>query len=68
MENVFNPFPELETERIKLKKLTYEDAADIHHYASQRIVSDNVTWDAHKSIEETLQLLILPKVDMRTIK
>lgn len=61
MNDVFNPFPELETERVTLRKLTYEDAHDIFEYASQNKVSDNVTWEAHKTIEDTLQFVDFAK-------
>ncbi|MGM8216764.1 GNAT family N-acetyltransferase [Bacillaceae bacterium W0354] len=58
VEDVFNPFPELETERTYLRQLTYDDAEDIFEYASNVEVARNVTWDPHRTIEDTNSFII----------
>lgn len=56
-EKVFDPFPELETERLILRKITLEDAHDMHVYGSNPEVTKYVTWNTHQSIEDTKEFL-----------
>ncbi|NLM21557.1 MAG: GNAT family N-acetyltransferase [Peptococcaceae bacterium] len=49
---VFKGTPQLETERLILRKLTLQDADDIFAYGSDPEVSRFMTWETHKSIEE----------------
>lgn len=49
--------PVLETERLILRKLDLADAEDMYEYASEPIVSRFVPWEAHKSVEDTKELL-----------
>lgn len=51
---IFKGNPRLETERLILRKLVLEDAQDIFEYASDDQVTQYMTWNSHKSIEETL--------------
>ena len=53
MKNLFGDLPTLETERLWLRKLTQEDAADMFEYAADSEVSRYLTWEPHKSIEES---------------
>ncbi|MGE7662355.1 GNAT family N-acetyltransferase [Peribacillus sp. NPDC097197] len=53
MENPFKNFPTLETERLILRKITWEDAEDIHVYGSDEEVTKYVTWDNHKTLADT---------------
>lgn len=53
LEDVFSNLPALETERLILRKLTMDDAADIHNYASNPDVSKNVFWEAHRTLSGT---------------
>ncbi|MFJ7640001.1 GNAT family N-acetyltransferase [Peribacillus sp. NPDC097225] len=53
MENLFENFPTLETERLILRKITWEDAEDIHVYGSDEAVTKYVTWDNHKTLADT---------------
>lgn len=49
----FKNNPQLETERLILRKLVLEDAEDIYIYASDDEVSKYLTWDTHKTIEDS---------------
>ncbi|NLM52496.1 MAG: GNAT family N-acetyltransferase [Firmicutes bacterium] len=49
----FKGTPQLETERLILRKLTLQDADDIFAYGSDPEVSRFMTWETHQSIEET---------------
>lgn len=52
-KNIFTNLPTLETERLILRKVTFADAADIFAYASDEDVAKYVTWDTHKTIQDT---------------
>ena len=49
----FKNNPQLETERLILRKLELKDAKDIFAYASDCEVSKYMTWDTHNSIEDS---------------
>ncbi|WP_301108081.1 GNAT family protein [Sporosarcina sp.] len=51
--NILDDLPELETERLLLRKITSADTADIFSYSSNENVSKYVTWGKHQSIEDT---------------
>ncbi|QED46769.1 GNAT family N-acetyltransferase [Cytobacillus dafuensis] len=53
IEKVFIDLPTIETERIKLRKITLEDVDDIYLYASNEEVSKYVPWDTHKTLFDT---------------
>ncbi|CAI6015185.1 hypothetical protein PAECIP112173_00032 [Paenibacillus sp. JJ-100] len=53
IENYFDPFPVLETERLLLRPLTYDDLEDMYSYCSVPAVAEFTTWDAHQSKENT---------------
>jgi len=57
IEDVFSNFPTLETERLILRKLRLEDAKDVFEYASDPEVSKYVTWEPHKSIEDSINFI-----------
>lgn len=52
-EDVFGDLPELSTPRLVLRKLRPEDAADVFDYASDPEVAREVTWEAHRSMEDS---------------
>lgn len=52
-KNIFNNLPTLETDRLILRKVTLADAADIFAYASDEEVAKYVTWNVHKTIQDT---------------
>lgn len=53
IKDIFDNLPELETERLILRKITMEDIDDIHTYASNPEVSKYVFWNAHDTREVT---------------
>ncbi len=46
--------PNLETERLLLRRFTREDAQDMFEYASNSEVSKYMTWDTHQTIDDSL--------------
>ena len=52
-ELVFKGTPQLETERLILRKLTLEDAQDMFEYASDDEVTQYLIWDTHKTIGDS---------------
>ncbi|MFB2922403.1 GNAT family N-acetyltransferase [Aerosakkonema funiforme] len=57
IQNIFTDLPVLETERLLLRKLNWEDTDDIFEYASDPEVSQWTTWSAHESIADTKTFL-----------
>ncbi|MBR7552692.1 GNAT family N-acetyltransferase [Allobacillus sp. GCM10007491] len=53
IETIFQDLPTLETERLILRKITYHDVEAIFAYGSKEEVSQTVTWDAHRTIEDS---------------
>jgi ribosomal-protein-alanine N-acetyltransferase len=51
--------PDLETERLNLRKLRPTDAADIFEYASDPQVARYTTWEAHTSLDDAVQFVEL---------
>lgn len=45
--------PELETERLMLRKINENDLQAIYRYGSNPNVSQHVSWETHQSIEDT---------------
>ncbi|WP_456271370.1 GNAT family N-acetyltransferase [Bacillus sp. AK031] len=52
-EEVYGSLPDLETERLILRKLTLEDTQDIHEYGTDPLVSRYVGWPRHVTIEDS---------------
>ena len=57
--NIFVDLPTIETERLILRKLIYEDVDDIYEYAKIPKVSEYVLWYPHASKFESLEYLNL---------
>ncbi|WP_062048967.1 GNAT family N-acetyltransferase [Bacillus sp. JCM 19034] len=57
MKPIFRQLPTLETERLRLRKLTLEDLSDMYEYCSNEEVTKYVTWDTHKSSSDTKQFI-----------
>ncbi|WP_348639438.1 GNAT family N-acetyltransferase [Salibacterium salarium] len=55
--NPFYPFPELETNRLLLRKLRQNDLFAVFDYASRSEVSQYMLWDTHQSTQDTQQFL-----------
>jgi ribosomal-protein-alanine N-acetyltransferase len=54
---VFANLPELETERLLLRKMRLEDAQAMFAYASDPEVTRYVLWDTHRSVQDTESFL-----------
>ncbi|MFJ7746929.1 GNAT family N-acetyltransferase [Peribacillus sp. NPDC097295] len=57
MEKPFENFPTLETERLILRKVTWDDIEDIHAYSSNEEVTKYVTWETHKTLADTKEFI-----------
>ena len=53
LRRVFSAFPELETERLLLKKIVPQNAFDMYAYASLDDVTRYLLWTPHLNIDET---------------
>lgn len=53
----FQNTPQLETERLLLRKLVPEDAADIFEYAADDDVAKYMSWDTHKTLEDSQRFI-----------
>ena len=49
--------PELNTPRLRVRRLTMRDAADIYHYSRDTEVARHVLWEAHRSISDSRDYL-----------
>ena len=58
IEDVFGDLPTLETERLVLRKMRLDDAADLFEYASDPEVSTYTTWGPHQSIQDSREFLM----------
>jgi [ribosomal protein S5]-alanine N-acetyltransferase len=69
IEKIFGNLPTLETERLLLRKITLEDAWDMHYYGSNENVSKFVTWETHKSLSDTREFIefVLSKYENKKI-
>lgn len=52
-ELFFRGTPELETDRLILRRLVSEDAEDIFAYASDDEVTPYMTWDTHQTVDDS---------------
>jgi ribosomal-protein-alanine N-acetyltransferase len=55
--NIFSNLPLLETKRLRLRKLSSRDANDIYEYASLPEVAENVSWEHHRNISDSIHFL-----------
>ena len=55
--DLFKNLPILETERLRLRKLSMRDASDIFEYASDPEVAQHVTWEHHRNIADSMHFL-----------
>lgn len=51
--DLFNHFPVLETGRLRLRRVQWEDANDMFEYASDPEVVQYVTFQAHRTLDDT---------------
>jgi RimJ/RimL family protein N-acetyltransferase len=57
VEDVFADLPQLQTERLLLRRVTMDDAADLFEYGSDPEVTRYTTWEPHESIEDSKRYL-----------
>ena len=57
MQELFHDLPTLTTKRLRLRRLTLDDAADIFEYARDPEVSRYTMWHPHSSREDSLAFL-----------
>jgi len=55
--DIFSNLPVLETSRLRLRKLSPRDASDLYNYASVPEVAENVSWDYHRNISDSVHFL-----------
>lgn len=56
-QKIYSELPVIETERLVLRKLKMDDAADLFAYASDPAVPRFMPWEAHKTKEETNEFI-----------
>jgi len=56
---IFKHLPALETGRLRLRRLSLRDANDVFEYASVPDVAENVSWDYHRNISDSINFLRL---------
>lgn len=56
-EELFKNLPYLETERLKLRRLSAHDSGDVFEYASVPEVSEYVSWTPHRTIADSKSFL-----------
>jgi [ribosomal protein S5]-alanine N-acetyltransferase len=57
MEKHPTEFPVLETDRLLLRELIENDAADIFEYASDKEITEFVIWETHNSKQDSLEFI-----------
>src|SRR6266487_1640266 len=69
-ENVFANLPQLETERLILRRFRLDDAQDVFDYASDPEVPKYVGWEQHKTIDDAIGFLnrIVPTYEDKKTK
>jgi len=55
--DIFRNLPLLETERLRIRKLSLRDANDLFEYASLPEVAEHVSWDYHRNISDSVRFL-----------
>jgi ribosomal-protein-alanine N-acetyltransferase len=56
-EGIFSDLADLETERLRLRKMTLVDAPDMFAYASDPEVARYVTWAPHQTLDDSLEFI-----------
>ncbi|WP_078552120.1 GNAT family N-acetyltransferase [Bacillus alkalicellulosilyticus] len=57
IEDIYSELPQLETERLILRKITMDDAESMFAYASKPEVTKFVTWDTHRTLLDTVDFI-----------
>ncbi len=53
IKEVFSNLPQIETERLVLRKIEVRDTSDMYEYSCLNKVTEYLTWNSHKSEKET---------------
>ncbi|PKR76872.1 GNAT family N-acetyltransferase [Halalkalibacillus sediminis] len=53
IEDIYKDLPTLETERLRLRKITSNDLEDLFKYGSDPEVTKFVTWETHKTLSDS---------------
>ncbi len=56
-KDIFSNLPVIETDRLRLRKLSMRDASDVYEYASIPEVAEHVTWEHHRNISDSMHFL-----------
>ena len=57
IEDIFADLPTLETTRLILRKIKLDDVQDMFDYASDEAMTPFVTWDAHRTIDDSMAFI-----------
>ena len=57
IEQVYGSLPVLETERLRLRRVSMQDADQMYAYASDDEVAKYVTWETHRSIDDSKRFI-----------
>jgi ribosomal-protein-alanine N-acetyltransferase len=57
IKDIFGELPRLETNRLILRKIDLDDASDLFEYAQEPEITRYVTWQPHKTIEDSKEFL-----------
>ena len=59
IKEVFTDIPEIETKRLRLRKITSKDSLDMYEYSHLPDVTEYLTWNPHTTPKETLRYIHL---------
>lgn len=57
VKDIYGNLPTLETERLRLRKVTKKDVRDMFEYASNEKVSRYVNWEKHRKLQDTKEFV-----------
>jgi ribosomal-protein-alanine N-acetyltransferase len=57
IEQIYANLPVLETERLRLRRISMQDAEQMYAYASDDEVAKYVTWETHRSIQDSKKFI-----------
>lgn len=57
IEQIYGSLPVLETDRLRLRRVSMQDADQMYAYASDDEVAKYVTWETHRSIDDSKRFI-----------
>ncbi|ANA83357.1 GCN5-related N-acetyltransferase [Paenibacillus vortex V453] len=57
IEQIYGNLPVLETERLRLRRVSMQDANEMYVYASDDEVTKHVTWETHRSVNDSKRFI-----------